>query len=98
VEEVENLVEDEQLILQALFIAYSQDLKEVIDFLRKGDYLVYWDVTNERELGEYIVDEGVLGEIPEQLQYYIDYEAIGHDWCLNGVTIIPELDLAIEIL
>ena len=97
-EEVEKLSEDEQIILQALLIVYFPDLKEAFDFLRKGDYLVYWDVTSERELGEYIVEEGFLGEIPEQIKYYIDYEAIGHDYCLNGVTIIPELGLAIEIL
>jgi len=97
-EEIEKLSEDDKIILQALLITYSPDLKEALDFLRKGDYLVYWDVTNERKLGEYIVEEGLLGEIPEQLEYYLDYEAIGHDWCLNGVTILSELGLAIEIL
>lgn len=98
IEEVENLSEDDKIILQALIITYSSNLKEALDFLRNGDFSVYWGVTNEQELGEYVVDNGFFGEIPEQLEYYIDYEAIGHDWCLNGVTIIPELGLAIEIL
>jgi len=97
-EEVDALSKDEQAILQAIFIVYTSDLMQALELLKSDDYIVYWNVTNERELGERIVDEGLLGEIPEQLQYYIDYEAIGHDWCVNGVTIIPELDLAIEIL
>ena len=37
------------------------------------------------KLAEYLVDEqGVLSEIPEQLQYYFDYEAYGRDIRLNG--------------
>lgn len=37
-----------------------------------------------KELGEYIINEGLLGiEIPEQLQGYIDYEALGRDWAMD---------------
>ena len=32
-----------------------------------------------RELAEQFVDEGLYGDIPEQLQYYIDYDAIARD-------------------
>lgn len=39
---------------------------------------------HERELGEYVIDEGLFGvEIPEALQSYIDYEAIGRDWLMD---------------
>ena len=30
------------------------------------------------------VDEGLMGEIPSSIAKYIDYDAIGHDWILNG--------------
>ena len=32
-----------------------------------------------KELAEHFVDEGFYGEIPERLQYYIDYNAIARD-------------------
>ena len=32
-----------------------------------------------RELAEQFVDEGLFGDIPEQFQFYIDYEAIARD-------------------
>ena len=32
-----------------------------------------------QELAGHFADEGLFGEIPERLQYYIDYDAIAHD-------------------
>ena len=32
-----------------------------------------------KELAEQFVDEGLYGDIPESLQYYIDFDAIGRD-------------------
>jgi len=32
-----------------------------------------------RELAEQFVEEGLFGDIPERLQFYIDYEAIARD-------------------
>ena len=32
-----------------------------------------------KELAEQFVDEGLYGEIPEKLQFYIDHEAIARD-------------------
>lgn len=38
-----------------------------------------YEMDSLRDLAVYFVEEGLYGEIPEQLQYYIDYEAIGRD-------------------
>ncbi len=45
-----------------------------------------------RELAEQFVEEGLYGEIPEHLEYYIDYNAIARDLeCdYNAVTIAGE--------
>ena len=32
-----------------------------------------------RDLAEHFVDEGLFGDIPERLQFYIDYDAIARD-------------------
>lgn len=37
------------------------------------------DVGTMRELAEQFVEEGLFGDIPEQLQFYIDYDAIARD-------------------
>lgn len=49
----------------------------------EGSYIGEFD--NRTKLAEHLVDErGVLGEIPESMQYYFDYEAYGQDLELGG--------------
>lgn len=36
-----------------------------------------------KELAEQFVEEGLFGEIPEQLQYYLDYDAIARDLAMD---------------
>ncbi|MDQ0314601.1 antirestriction protein ArdA [Amorphus orientalis] len=38
-----------------------------------------------RELAEEFVDEGLFGEIPENLRFYIDYDAIARDLAMDYV-------------
>lgn len=38
-----------------------------------------YDVNSMRELAEQFVEEGLFGDIPERLQFYIDYDAIARD-------------------
>ncbi len=38
-----------------------------------------YDMGSLKELAEHFVDEGLFGDIPEQLQFYIDYDAIARD-------------------
>lgn len=40
-------------------------------------------VKNMRELAEQFVDEGLFGEIPEPLRFYIDYDAIARDLAMD---------------
>ncbi|MCP4195171.1 MAG: antirestriction protein ArdA [Planctomycetaceae bacterium] len=42
-----------------------------------------YDVESMRELAEQFVEEGLFGNIPERLQFYIDYEAIGRDLAMD---------------
>ena len=62
-------------------------LASVINLTYSMDaYAIYEDVTNEREYGEMIAREGFLGEIPENLEPYLDHEAIGRDYILGGYS------------
>lgn len=38
-----------------------------------------YELDNLKDLAEQFVEEGLYGEIPKALQYYIDYEAIARD-------------------
>jgi hypothetical protein len=39
-----------------------------------------------RDLTEQFVDDGLFGDIPERLQYYIDYDAIARDLAVEYAT------------
>ena len=42
-----------------------------------GEYL--YEMDSMRALAEHFVEEGLFGEVPERLQFYIDYDAIARD-------------------
>ena len=46
-----------------------------------------YEVESLKELAERFVEEGLYGEIPEALRFYIDYEAIGRDLGMDYVEI-----------
>lgn len=56
-------------------------IDESLDIVEMGDYILLSDVSDEEELGRYVVEEGLFGiTIPDGLMDYIDFEAIGRDW------------------
>lgn len=63
---------------------YIPNFDEAIDVLKSKNYTYLSDVSNEKELGEYVVNNGLFGiSIPEPLISYIDYESIGRDWAID---------------
>lgn len=63
---------------------YIPDFNEAIDILKSKNYTYLSDVSTEKELGEYVVNNGLFGiSIPEPLISYIDYESIGRDWAID---------------
>lgn len=45
--------------------------------------ITLYEAQSMKELAEQFVDEGLYGEIPESLQYYIDYDAIARDLSID---------------
>lgn len=102
--DVFQLNEDIQRILQYIeegkktllysALAYRDgSLKNAIYLLEKGNYEFYEGVEDEYSLGEVLVQEGDY-VIDPRLIHYIDYEAIGRDWLLNGGQIYPKMKTA----
>lgn len=79
--EIDNEYAEEEF--KAL-MEYLGDFEEAYSTWEAGSFRYYPDVKDREELGQYVVDEGLWGEIPENLINYIDYEAIGRDIDLNA--------------
>jgi antirestriction protein len=47
-----------------------------------------YEVADMRALAEQFVDEGLFGDIPEPLQFYIDYDAIARDLEMDHAHIV----------
>ena len=63
---------------------YTGNVKDVINLIDNLDkYDVYPGVEDEADLGRYYVYELGMMQVPEHLQDYIDYEAIGRDVSIN---------------
>lgn len=58
------------------------------------DDIELYRVDNMRELAEQFVEEGLFGDIPERLQFYIDYDAIARDLAFD----YSEIEIAGERL
>jgi len=62
----------------------ARSVKDLINLAENLDnFSVTPEITTEQELGEYLVEEGIV-EVPEHLLGYIDYEAVGRDAVLGG--------------
>lgn len=48
------------------------------------DVTIY-EVDSMKELAEQFVEEGLFGEIPERLRFYLDYDAIARDLAMDYV-------------
>jgi antirestriction protein len=49
------------------------------------DIICYADCEDMEDVARYYVEEtGMLGEVPTNLQNYIDYQALGRDLEING--------------
>lgn len=63
--------------------AFFNSFEEMVGHVE--DILCYPDCDDMRDVAYYLIEEiGALGEIPSQLQNYIDYEAYGRDLEIEG--------------
>ncbi|MFU0789114.1 MAG: antirestriction protein ArdA [Virgibacillus proomii] len=62
---------------------WFNSLEELLE--NQDDIICYPDCDTMEEVARYLVEEtDVLGEVPSNLQNYIDYEAFGRDLEING--------------
>lgn len=80
-EELEDLDED---LVTAFCNQTGEDIEEIIEIISRGNYSSYHDVDGLDDVARQMVDDGLYGEIPESLEMYIDFDAIGRDLDCNG--------------
>lgn len=69
--------------LKAMIGYWFRDLEELLENV--DDIVCYSDCHSMEDVARYFVEEtGLLGEVPANLQSYIDYEAFGRDLELEG--------------
>jgi len=70
---------------------YTSSVKDLINLTDNLDnYEFYPGVTNDKELGHYLIDELGYEEIPEWIVNYFDYEAYGDDHQTNEGGVYSE--------
>lgn len=74
-EKLENVDED---IILSFIESNSSDPKDLLN-AEFDDCWFYPDITTDRELGEYLVDDMGVELSREQLELYLDYEKYGRD-------------------
>ena len=74
-EKLEDVDED---IVLSFIESNSSDLKELLN-AEFDDCSLYSDVSTDRELGQYIVEDMGVELSREQLERYLDYEKFGRD-------------------
>lgn len=84
VEEIEGVIPTEDL--KAVLSGFSLSIEELAECL--DDISYYGGVEDMEALAEHLVDEGLLGEVPEWLTYYVDYAAIARDMEIEGCFVV----------
>lgn len=70
------------------FVGIYGTLQETVEAFENERIGYYSGITDEVELAYYLIDEcGVLGEIPEALSMYINYEAFARDYAINNCLV-----------
>lgn len=71
-------------VFEGILSLEGNDLELTYETIIGGEYMYIPDVSDESDIGYYLVDEGLFGEVPEKVAMYLDYKAIGRDYIINS--------------
>ena len=97
VETLEGLGETEKEAVEAM-LEEGFDFEEAIEKAKDGDYIIYFNCNDMEDVArEYAEETGILNDVPENLQYYFDFESLGRDMSFEGQFVFINND-CIQIL
>lgn len=80
-ESIFNSLDEEYKHLFEAFLDFYSDYNDFIDNFDIQDFTI-WGAYNEFDLGCNLVENGYF-EVPDYLEIYFDYEALGRDYSYN---------------
>ena len=84
-ERVEVLETYEQDVLKVILEEHTSDVDEALRIVEGGNYVMWSGCETMADVAEHMATEfGDLNDVPERLQYYIDYEKWGRDLAIEG--------------
>lgn len=75
---------------------FDQDEKMADKFIKNKRFEYFEDVQDDESLGERIIEQKLLGYVPERLMSFINLEKIGHEWECNGTRLYIPLKTALR--
>lgn len=95
-EALENMDKyDKEVVAVLLNEGYT--LEEAIE--KKDDCMIYSNCDDMEDVArQYAEETGLLGSMPEELQYYFDFAAFGRDMDYNGHYVFAESGNCVQIL
>ena len=92
---LKSLKNYEARALKSILEAES-DINIALNILKNEEYIMFDDVSDDDELGQYLIENAYFN-IPNELEMYIDTEALGRDYAINHSIIYTKRNTAIEI-
>lgn len=68
---------------------YKQD--DAVELVESGNFYTIAGDSFE-DVGIHLVDDGHYDDVPDRIAFYINYKAIGRDYCLNHNYVHIEID------
>jgi antirestriction protein len=90
-------MKDYEVEALSLVMQVVDTVPEAIQAIDEGKCLILSDVENLEDLGRRHVEEFNSLEIPEALEFYINYEAYGRQLDLTGWTVLHEAKAAVFV-
>lgn len=84
-ERVEALETHEQDVLEVIMEEYTSNVEDALQIVEDGNYTTWDGCCSMADVAEAMANEyGYLNDIPNNLQYYIDFERWGRDIDIEG--------------
>jgi antirestriction protein len=84
VSELDDLIQEELTNIQGMWFSSLDELLENAENIH-----CYSDCDSMEDLAQYLIEEtGVLGDVPDSLKNYIDYQAYGRDLSFDGCYLV----------
>lgn len=92
---ISNLRSYERRVLKSILFIES-DIYKALNILKEQRYVLYEDVCDDDDLGQYLLDNDYYN-VDDSIRSYIDTESLGRDFAINHNMLYTKENTAIEV-